>query len=138
MPVNTAQKKPRRAHGPAPAPAPASSKIRANDGIDLTELAAYAELFTSVEDAAAMLSVGAAALQHLLDDPDTPHAKIWRQGQARARLNVRRAQFALMEKNATLAIHLGKELLGQDGAAAGGPVTFIVDTGIQRNDPAED
>ena len=39
-----------------------------------------------------------------------------------------------MAKNATLAVHLGKELLGQDGTAAGGPVTFVVDTGIQRDD----
>ncbi len=111
---------------------------RAGAGIDLTDLAEYAELFASVEDAAALLSIGAAALQRLVDDPDTPHAAIWRQGRARARLNVRRAQFGLMEKNATLAIHLGKELLGQDGLAAAGPVTFVVDTGIHRNDPEKD
>ena len=89
---------------------------RGDNGIDLDELAGYAEMFTSVEDAAALLSIGAAALQALLDDP------------------VRRAQFELMAKNATLAVHLGKELLGQDGTAAGGPVTFVVDTGIQRDD----
>ena len=137
MPVSTARKKPRRTGVSTSASTTARPEIRANEGIDLTELAAYAELFTSVGDAAAMLSVGAAALQRLLDDPDTPHAAIWRQGRARARLTVRRAQFALMEKNATLAIHLGKELLGQDGTAAG-PVTFVVDTGIQRDDPEED
>tara|TARA_R110002072_G_scaffold24763_12_gene83757 strand:+ start:2072 stop:2479 length:408 start_codon:yes stop_codon:yes gene_type:complete len=107
---------------------------RGDNGIDLDELAGYAEMFTSVEDAAALLSIGAAALQALLDDPEMPHAAIWRQGRARARLNVRRAQFELMAKNATLAVHLGKELLGQDGTAAGGPVTFVVDTGIQRDD----
>lgn len=134
MPVSKTQTKPRRSG----VSATALPKIRANDGVDLEELATYAELFTSVEDAAAMLSVGGAALQHLLDEPDTPHAEIWRKGRARARLNVRRAQFALMEKNATLAIHLGKELLGQDGTAATGPVTFVVDTGIQRNDPEQD
>ena len=106
--------------------------------IDLAELAEYAELFASIEDAAAMLSMGAAALQRLVDDPDTPQAAVWRQGRARARLNVRRAQFALMEKNATLAIHLGKEILGQDGPAVAGPVTFNVDTGIHRNDPEKD
>lgn len=131
MPVSKTQNKPRRNE----VSATVMPKIRANDGIDLTELATYAELFTSVEDAAAMLAVGFDALQHLLDDPDTPHAKVWRQGRARARLIVRRAQFSLMEKNATLAIHLGKELLGQDGTAATGPVTFVVDTGIQRDDP---
>ncbi len=119
MPVNAARKRP---------PYAASA-------IDLGALAEYSELFTTIEDAAAMLSVGAATLQRLVDDPDTPHAAIWRQGRARARLNVRRAQFTLMEKNATLAIHLGKELLGQDGTAATGPVTFNVDTGIQRDDP---
>lgn len=113
----------------------AQPKTRADHGVDLDDLAKYAALFTSVEDAAAMLSVGAAALQLLLDDPDSPHAKIWRQGRAEARLGVRRAQFALMEKNATLAVHLGKELLGQDGTPGAGPVTFVVDTGIQRDDP---
>ena len=134
MSARSTRKKTARA-GPSASGRP---KIRVEEGIDLTELAAYAELMTGVDDAAAMLSVGPALLQRLLDDPDSPHAAIWRQGRARARLSVRRAQFALMEKNATLAIHLGKELLGQDGTAAAAPVTFVVDTGIQRDDPGQD
>lgn len=111
-------------------------EMRIRTGIDLERLEQYAELYASVEDAAALLAVDTGTLQRLLDDPETPPARCWRQGRARARVNVRRAQFAQLEKNATLAIHLGKELLGQDGNGSAQPVTFIVDTGI-RHDRSE-
>lgn len=106
------------------------------EGVDPDRLAEYAELHASVADAAALLGVCEAALQRLLDDPEGACARIWRQGRARARIGVRRAQFAQMDKNATLAIHLGKELLGQDETAAGGPHTYVVNTGIHRSEDA--
>lgn len=108
-------------------------KIRTGSGIDLALLEDCASVYGTVEDAAALLDIGADALQQVLDDPDTPPARIWRRARAQARLNLRRAQFAQMEKNATLAIYLGKELLGQDGNGSAGPVTFVVDTGIRRD-----
>lgn len=108
-------------------------RIRTGAGIDLAMLEECAALYATVEDTAALMDVGAAALQQLLDDPDTPPARIWRRARAQARMDLRRAQFAQMEKNATLAIYLGKELLGQDGNGPAGPVTFVVDTGIRRD-----
>lgn len=119
-----AAKKPRN-------PAPAAN--RTGTGIDLARLEEFAGVYAAAEDAAALLDIGAEVLQQLLDDPDTPHARCWRRGRAQARVNLRRAQFAQMEKNATLAIYLGKEILGQDGAGPAGPVTFVVDTGIRRD-----
>lgn len=101
--------------------------------IDLARLAEFAEIHASAADAAALLGVADADLQALLDDPASPHADIWRRGRAEARLAVRRAQFAHLEKTASIAVHLGRELLGQDGASTGGPVTFVVDTGIRRD-----
>lgn len=108
-------------------------KIRAHEGIDLERLTEYAELYASVEDAAALLDINAPALRDLIDKPGTAAARIWRQGRAQARLNLRRAQFAQIGKNATLAIYLGKEILGQDGAAPAGPVTYVIETGIRRD-----
>jgi hypothetical protein len=124
--MRTATKKPRA----APA-----LRIRTGSGIDLEQLKEYAALYSTVEDAAALLDIDATALAALLEDAGTPQARIWRQGRAGARLNLRRAQFVQMEKNATLAIYLGKEILGQDGNGPAGPVTFVVDTGIQRDEP---
>ena len=123
-----------RAAAKKPRTAPAL-KIRTGAGIDLEQLKEFAGLYATVDDAAALLGVDAAALSALLDDSETPQARIWRQGRAEARLNLRRAQFAQIEKNATLAIYLGKEILGQDGNGPAGPVTFVVDTGIRRDDP---
>lgn len=111
----------------------AALKIRAGNGIDLDRLTEYAELYASVDDAAALLEIDATVLQDLIDDAGTAVARVWRTGRAQARLNLRRAQFAQIGKNATLAIYLGKEILGQDGAAPAGPVTFVVDTGIRRD-----
>lgn len=110
-----------------------SLKIRSGSGIDLALLEDCAALYATVEDTAALLDIGTAALQQLIDDPDTAPGRTWRRARAQARMALRRAQFAQMEKNATLAIYLGKELLGQDGNGPAGPVTFIVDTGIRRD-----
>jgi len=111
----------------------AKPRLRTRAGVDLVRLEEYAELYAAPEDAAALLGIEADALKALLDDPATPHARIWKQARARARLAVRRAQFAQVEKNATLAVYLGKEMLGQDGGGPPAPVTFIVDTGIRRD-----
>jgi hypothetical protein len=104
------------------------------DGIDLTALAEIAALYVPVDDAAELLEVDAAVLQAMLDDPASPHACTWRKGRAGARRAVRKAQFDLMGKNASLAIHMGRELLGQDGGGPVGPTTFLVDPGVRGAD----
>ena len=103
-------------------------------GIDLTALAGIAALYVPVDDAAELLGVDAAVLQAMLDDPTSPHACTWRKGRAGARRAVRKAQFDLMGKNASLAIHMGRELLGQDGGGPVGPTTFLVDPGVRGAD----
>lgn len=109
-----------------------------NAAVDLAKLGEYAGLHAPVEDAAALLDIEAAELQVLVDDTESDVGRTWRRGRAEARLNLRRAQFALMEKNATIAVYLGKELLGQDGGGAAGPVTLVVDTGICREADGKD
>jgi len=109
-----------------------------NASVDLVRLAEYAGLHAPVEDAAALLGMPPETLQALVDDVDSEPGRTWRRGRAEARLNLRRAQFKLMDKNATIAVYLGKELLGQDGGAGAGPVTFVVDTGIRREDSGTD
>lgn len=116
---------------PEPAiPEPAIPEPVLCEGIDLAELAGIAALYVPVDDAAELLGVDAVVLQAMLDDPATPHACTWRKGRAGARRAVRKAQFDLMGKNASLAIHMGRELLGQDGGGPAGPMTFLVDDGI--------
>lgn len=99
---------------------------QADSGIDLKRLGELAEWYVGVDDAAALLEIGEPELRALIEDAGTRAAAVWRRGRAQARLSVRRAQFELMAKNATLAIHLGKELLGQEGAGVFGEVTYTV------------
>ena len=100
--------------------------------IDLQELEEYAKLYVSADDAAALLGIDEALFSSRIEDQESAEAAVWRRGRAQAKLQVRQAQFAQIEKNATLAVHLGRELLGQGGADRTGPVTFLVDTGISR------
>lgn len=112
---------------------PAADRLGNIPGIDLVRLEELAELYTSKADAAALLGADPELFDQLLADRESGEAEAWRRGRARARLKIRQSQFSQMEKNASLAIHLGKEILGQNGGDTAGPVTFVVDTGIRRD-----
>ena len=100
--------------------------------IDYEELERLAKVHASPADVAAVLEMDEAALTEEIDDPAGKAGRIWRKGRAEARVEVRKAQFAHLHKNATIAVHLGRELLGQDGAGPNATVCYLVDTGIAR------
>lgn len=63
----------------------------------------------------------------------------WTRAGARGRVHIRLSQFRLVGTSPSMALHLGKILLGQKGADdAEGGVTLIVDTGIRRGDAPQD
>lgn len=96
-------------------------------GVDLERLAEYARLHTDVADAAALLDLDETALQEMIDDPKDPCARVWRRGRAEGRLQVREVQFRKLEDSVTVALQLGRELLGQDGSA---PRIVVVEHGM--------
>lgn len=64
---------------------------------------------------------------------------LWTRAAARGRAFIRVNQFRLAETSPSMALHLGKILLGQKGPDdVEGGITLIVDTGIRRDDPAQD
>ncbi len=95
-----------------------------------------AEIGCTREEAAAIFEVSPAALEAALRDPALEAA--WTRGQMRGRVHIRRSQYALVERSASMASHLGRVVLGQ-GASAARPaarrrLADIVDTGIERNE----
>ena len=102
--------------------------------IDQVELEELASLRCTHVEAASWFGCTEAAFKALLKDPEL--RQIWRRGKGRGRIRLRRAQFNLAEKNATMAILLGKRFLGQRDEGDGdklGQVTVVVDTGITRD-----
>ena len=101
--------------------------------IDAEALAELASIGCTREEAAAWFGVPLAELRRRLREPALKEA--WAQGALRGRVRIRRSQFVLAERNATMAGLLGRVLLGQ-GTEANQPaarkVTLIVDTGIDR------
>lgn len=66
---------------------------------------------TTVRELAMFLGVGLATCEEFLKVPAV--AEIWEAGQAEGKMSLRRSQYRLAEKNAAMAIHLGKVYLGQ-------------------------
>ena len=114
--------------------APSGAGAATPAAIDSEELAELAALGCTEDEAAAWLGMPAAGLAGALADPALRQA--WTQGALRGRVRIRRAQFALAERNASMAALLGRVILGQGGEAtvAGGRLAEIVDTGIERED----
>lgn len=106
----------------------------ANDGCDHDALTHLAEFYADIEEAAALLGIEPNFLRDEIEDSKSSLGAAWRRGRASARLSIRKAQFELMKTNASLAIHLGREYLGQGGGEPDGPITYIVDTGICRHE----
>ena len=120
------RKKTPTARGRAPDDA---APVEIDDG-GLEELAS---LGCTHAEAAAWFGVTEAAFRKRLHEPRL--GAVWRRGKGIGRVRLRRAQFSLAEKNTTMAVALGRRMLGQRDVAdpdAGGGVTIIVDTGIRR------
>lgn len=80
--------------------------------IRLSDVKQLAALHCTQEEIAAFLGVGLKSLQKIIAT-DERVAECIREGQASGKISLRRKQFFLAGHNATMAIHLGKQLLGQ-------------------------
>lgn len=118
--------------------------VAADPGIDLAMLADLARYGSPPAEAAAVLGLTAPEFRAFLKTPEA--AALWRKARAEGRALIRRAQFQLAEKNAQMAILLGRRHLGQKdpgnvsperAAPSSGPpapaVTIVVETGIDRS-----
>lgn len=78
----------------------------------LRTLSEIAKLFATQEEAAAILGVSKRTLTTFLSENELAR-NAWDDGIQRAKVSLRRKQFALADKNAPAAIFLGKNYLGQ-------------------------
>src|ERR1019366_5873089 len=94
--------------------------------IDVTELEKLCSLQCSDEEIAAWFNVSVRTIQNRRQQRQ--FAKVMRRGKAKGSISVRRAQMRLLEAgNGTIAVWLGKTLLGQRDTlqitgANGGPI----------------
>lgn len=94
---------------------------------------------TDVE-VASVLKVSRAVL-HVFFSKHPEARQAWKDGQDEGKASLRRKQFAMAEKNAAMAIWLGKQYLGQkdkhelSGDAEGAPIkaSITVMTGVPRD-----
>lgn len=98
---------------------PESRKPRKNKAsrghpiIDLEEVERLAALNCTYEEIAAFFDVSKKAVEHRWET-DERFRELIERGRAKGRISVRRAQIRMMQAgNATMAIWLGKQLLGQ-------------------------
>lgn len=81
--------------------------------IDFDKLEELAALNCTLAEAAADLGVSASTLSRRLKEP--AYADAWNRGAGKGRVKLRRVQLKLAERSPTMAMHLGRELLGQNG-----------------------
>jgi hypothetical protein len=99
----------------------------------LKQLTAWSSIMCTEAEAAAVLGVSINTFKKFL--ADCPEARAaFDDGRGQGRMSLRRKQFALAEKNAAVAIFLGKNYLGQSDrqdhqhtGAGGGPIQHQVD-----------
>ena len=96
--------------GEAPAPARREGRRLV---IDLEEVEELAALNCTLAEAAAWFGVSVSTLSRRLKEP--AYRKAWDRGTGKGRVNLRRAQLNLAERSATMAIFLGRQILGQTG-----------------------
>lgn len=84
--------------------------------IDLAELEKLAGLQCTQEDVAAWFGVSVNTIKRRLREAE--YREVWDAGLGKGRVSLRRKQMALADKNATMAIFLGKQYLGQRDVAA--------------------
>jgi hypothetical protein len=98
------------------------------DATTLKQLAGLGAILCTTKEAAAALDVSEPTfLKFLADHPEAKAA--FEDGKGKGKMSLRRSQFRLAEKNAAMAIFLGKNYLGQTDrqehtGADGGPIQF--------------
>ena len=106
--------------------------------IDHAELEDMAACGCTVAEAAAWYGCKTSVMRARLKDPVLK--EIWERGRGRGRVKLRQAQFKLAEKNISMAMLLGRQLLGQTETDHDRAPTLrlIVDTGIRRDEGSKD
>ncbi len=102
--------------------------------ISVEEVGKLAALKCTYADAASWFDVSLSTFKRRMDDPELEELReAWDFGQGKGNVSLRRNQFKLSEKNATMAIFLGKQWLGQRDihvnevtGAGGGPIGVSV------------
>ena len=92
----------------------------------LDKLRALAKIQTTIEEAAAVLRVSKRSLHSFLAEHESARSA-FDEGRLEGFVSLRRKQFAMAEKNPTMAIWLGKQYLGQVDhrqVEVGGPGDF--------------
>ncbi|MEH2517468.1 hypothetical protein V1279_003041 [Bradyrhizobium sp. AZCC 1610] len=82
------------------------------DADTLRALSEIAKLFGTLDEAASILGVSRRTMTNFLNEYELAR-DAWDDGIGRAKVSLRRKQFALADKNAPAAIFLGKNYLGQ-------------------------
>jgi hypothetical protein len=110
----------------------AKPKGRPRIKIDKIELEKLAALHCTQAEAAGFFGCSPATMERRLMLAE--YRDIWEMGLQRGKVSLRRSQFRLAERNATMAIFLGKQYLGQRDeqrhehiGEGGGPIPFTID-----------
>lgn len=109
------------------------------DAATLKQVAGLGRLQATVRECAAFFSVSPVTFEAFLKEPDVVEA--FESGKGQGLLSVRRSQFRLAEKNAAMAIFLGKNYLGQTDkqdhqhtGPNGGPIQTVDLTQVSDDD----
>lgn len=99
---------------------------------EIVELERLAGLHCTMAEAAAWFKISLDTLQRRFKEEPERYQVAWDRGQQNGKASLRRTQFALAEKNAAMAIFLGKNYLGQRDQieTVGTNVTVQVQTDI--------
>lgn len=89
-----------------------SNKTKKRIVIDLDDVTRLGRLQCTESEAAAFFKIGVNKFKKILNDfPDVKEA--WDRGQSMGKTSLRRKQMALASSSASMAIHLGKNMLNQ-------------------------
>lgn len=107
--------------------------------INVEEIRRLSAIQCTMAEAAAFFQLSKSTFRRIL--ATNPKAKrAWEQGRGQGRISLRRKQFALAGVNATMAVHLGKQYLGQADVSKheitgkdGGPVDVTESTRLDMS-----
>lgn len=117
-----------------PAKKPAKKRGRPEKRLPLDQLEELAAIYATYDEIAGFFGINRRTVIRRMKLP--AYRDAYENGLAKGRISLRRSQFALAEKNATMAIFLGKQYLGQKDQTdievknpedeAGKPIPFTI------------